>query len=213
MAKMRNQEEVRLIEAAIGIVAGFIHLLVKIANEMKIPSGALYRLATPEGENTLVAAIKAFLAEIGFFRETGEFKIEIPALQRPTLEGLQGQFSWIKSIEQDVSPTDALGIELGTVLRPDEEQINGDEYKRRRAGLDTLGFQHATWLVAHQDEHPEFMTQLGKIYIDFPSLVVVDTGGYRGFPFLSRDGERWVLRWGSLDDGLDQDGRFAVSGK
>lgn len=64
MARSRNEEEISLIEAAMGVLAGFIHLLVKLANEMKLSAGALYRLGTEEGEETLKLAVGAFLAEV-----------------------------------------------------------------------------------------------------------------------------------------------------
>ena len=150
---------------------------------------------------------------IDFFRETGEFTVTIPALARPALAQLQ-EFG-IKKIERDISPTKAVTLKLGTVLRPDEERINGAEYERRIAPmLDTcLGYQQAAWLVEHQDESPEFTALLGKVYIDFPGLVVADADGHRHFPYLVRRGKRWFLSWGWVGYALDRGGRVAVSGK
>ena len=157
-----------------------------------------------------------FRMQIGdFFRETGELTLSIPALPRPTLQELQAKFSWIKSIERDTSPTDAVILKLGTVLRPDEERVNGTEYERRlvlKPGL-CLGYQQAVWPTEHQDEFPAFMALLGKIYIDFSGLVVVDGDGRRRVPCLVRLGLRWHLHWGWLGADLDQSGRLAVSCK
>ncbi|HUX35974.1 MAG TPA: hypothetical protein VMV71_02990 [Candidatus Paceibacterota bacterium] len=153
-----------------------------------------------------------------FFRETGELTIQISALARPTLGQLREKYSWIKEeggIERDTSPTEAITIKLGTVLRPDEERVNGAEYEKRIAPKLNLGlgYQHALWLVEHQEEFPEFMALLGKVYIDFPGLVVVDADGNRSFPFLLENGGRWSLRWRWIVDGLDRGGRLALSGK
>lgn len=150
-----------------------------------------------------------------FFRETGEVTLQIPALPRPTFEELCKEFSWIESIESDTSPTEAVILRLGTVLRLNEERVNGAEYQRRIAlKLDIgLGYQQAIWLVEHQDEFPEFMVLLGKVYIDFPGFVVVDAHGGRLFPCLNQGGGRWDLDWGWVGDGLSRDGRVALSGK
>ena len=153
-----------------------------------------------------------------FFLETGELTIQIPALARPTPEQLRKKYSWIKEengIERDTSPAEAITLKLGTVLRPDEKKINGGEYEKRIApklNL-TLGYQHALWLVEHQDEFPEFMALLGKIYIDFPGLIVVRADGRRDFPYLRDDGRRWYLVWYWVGHGFNRVGRFAVSGK
>jgi hypothetical protein len=64
MAKNRNTDEIKLIESGWGVLAGFNHLLVTLAAKMGLPSGTLYRLGTPEGQETLMAATKAFLAEV-----------------------------------------------------------------------------------------------------------------------------------------------------
>mgnify|MGYP001598525590 CR=1 FL=1 len=64
MAKSRNAKEIELIESGWGVLAGFNHLLVTLAAKMGLSSGTLYRLGTPEGQETLLAATKAFLAEV-----------------------------------------------------------------------------------------------------------------------------------------------------
>ncbi len=160
-----------------------------------------------------------FRMQVGdFFRETGEFMIQILALPRPTPKQLREKFSWIhkeNAIERDTSFIGAVTLKLGTVLRPAEKPIDGIEYERRIASkLDIcLGYQHAVWLVEHQDEFPEFKILLGKIYIDFVGLVVVGADGDRNFPYLSQNGERWYLDWDWIEHDLNRDGRIAVSGK
>lgn len=161
-----------------------------------------------------------FRVQVGdYFQETGELTIQIPALVRPTAEQLQEKYSWIckeNGIERDTSPTEeAVTLKLGTVLCADEERISGSEYERRiapRLNI-SLGYQQAMWLVEHQDKFPEFMALLGKVYIDFPGLIVVHADGIRRFPYLGRGGERWYLRWVWIDHDLSRRGRVALSGK
>lgn len=147
----------------------------------------------------------------GVFRDTGELTIQIPALPRPTLAELQKDWSYIKSIERDTSPTEALTLKLATVLREKENPIGGTEYELRlkpKHGI-LLGFQHRQWLKEHQSEFPKLMALLGKIYIDFPGLVVVRARGSRVYPYLDDDGERWDGRWDWIDNGFDSFGRVA----
>ena len=151
-----------------------------------------------------------------FLRPTGEFSIEIPALPRPTLEQLQAKYSWIKKIDRDISPTGPITLTLATVLGANENSsINGKEYERRLQPSVSrlLGYQHWEWLMEHQNEYPAFMALLGKIYIDFPGIVVVDGVGNRYVPFGDRDGKRWDTYWYWLSNDFDQYGRVAVSGK
>ena len=71
---------------------------------------------------------------------------------------------------------------LATVLRDAAEgSINRPEYERRLASSlsKLLGYQQLAWLVEHQDKYPVFMDLLGKIYVDFSGLVVVDEDGDR----------------------------------
>ena len=92
-----------------------------------------------------------------FFHETGELagaKILIPALSRPTLPKLRKELSWVRAkdgLEVNASPTGAVMLQLGTVLRPNELFIGDAEYRRRRAGLPALGYPHGQWLVDNQD--------------------------------------------------------------
>lgn len=177
------------------------------------------REAKRAGAEATAFVRNGFQLQIGdFFLEMEEVTVRVPALPRPTLEQLREEFSWIREengIERDTSPTEAVTLKLGTVLRPDEERVNGSEYEQRiTPKLDIcLGYQHACWLVEHQDEFPELMAFLGKVYIDFPGLVVVDADGDRDFPFLDEVGERWYLGWFWVEDALDRDGRIAFSGK
>ena len=155
-----------------------------------------------------------FRVQVGdFFRETGEVVIQIPPLARPTFEELQSKFG-IREIECDISPTELVTLKLGTVLRPDDVQINGTEYERRRSSLvGQFGYQQLNWLVEHQDEHPAFKALLGKIYIDGTGIIVVGARGRRDFPYLDQVGGRWCLHWRWAGRGLGRCGRVAVSGK
>ena len=119
------------------------------------------REAQRAGMEATCFILNGFRMQIGDdFRTMEAVAITIPALARPTLEELQAQYSWIKSIERDNSPTEAVKLSLATVLRPDEtEAISGVEYERRLTSkLDLIfGYQQAKWLVEHQDEFPDFM--------------------------------------------------------
>lgn len=157
-----------------------------------------------------------FRMQIGdFSRETGEVTIRIPALPRPTLTELQSKFGWVKEIERDTSPTEAVTFKLGTVFRSNDERIDGGEYERRiTRKLDImLGYQQAVWLVEHQSEFPAFMTLSRNVYIDFPCLVVVNAHGHRRFPGFSEGGWRWIMDWRWFENSFGWDGRIAISGK
>ena len=147
------------------------------------------------------------------FVTTESCSITIPALAQPTLDTLRSKYSFIKSIERDTSPVEAVILNLGTVLTTDENSISGSKYESRIMPLPTLGYQQATWLVEHQDEFPEFMTLLGKVYIDFPGLVVLSADGDRDIPCLGQDGRRWGLVWHWIGRAFNRRGRVAVSGK
>ena len=149
------------------------------------------------------------------FNTIEPLSISIPALPRPTLEELQKRFSWIKSIERDTSPTEAIILNLATVLRPSDDRISGKEYEARiNLKLDLiLGYQQALWLVKNQDKFPKFMRLLGKIYIDFSGLIVVNENGCRSILYLSQDGRRWCLNSCWLDNPFTRTERVAFSGK
>lgn len=151
-------------------------------------------------------------APVEFFRETGELSITIPALKRPTLKDLQAKYDWIKSIERDTSTEEAVTLSLATVLAEGStSSIGGKEYEKRIALKHDvlLGFQHRQWLLEHQDEFPELKSLLGKVYIDFPGLVVVSRDGDRRVPYCRRLGSRWDDSWDWLDNDFDSDGRVA----
>jgi len=146
--------------------------------------------------------------------------IQVPALPRLTLEELKARYSWIERIERDDSPVCPVTLRLATVLKSGEDSINGATYERRlvprRSML--LGLQHRDWLVANQNNLPEptrtaLKALLGKIYLDFPGLIVVRGGGGRGFPYAGVDGERWSGYWYWTGLSLSRGGRVAVVGK
>src|SRR3989338_3685971 len=79
-----------------------------------------------------------------FFRETGELTIQTPALPRPTLKALQAKFSWVRSIERDISPGAAVTLRLGPVLCSGENRVTGPEYERWLVSVSgPLGYQQA----------------------------------------------------------------------
>lgn len=141
--------------------------------------------------------------------------MKIPALKRPTLKELQKNRSWIKSIESDQSTTKAVEVEFVSVLKEGETHISGSEYETRLKLRDDvkLGYQHMKWLLENQKEFPEFMALLGKVYIDFPALVVVRGDGSRDVPYVHDGGGRFGGYWSWLVHGFDVDGRIAVSSK
>lgn len=150
-----------------------------------------------------------------FLRETSDLTITLPALKRPTLEELQEQYSWIKAIERDTSPETPVTLTLATALKPREQSIEGSEYERRLAPKQDilLGFQHRQWLLEHQDEYPAFKALLGKVYIDFPGIVVRHDVGTRCVPYCYRDDTRWDGHWLWLDNRFYVNGRVAVARK
>ena len=146
--------------------------------------------------------------------------IQVPALPRPTLEELKARYSWIERIERDDSPVCPVTLRLATVLKSGEDSINGATYERRLVPRHSmlLGLQHRDWLVANQNNLPEptrtaLKALLGKIYLDFPGLIVVREGGSRDFPCASGLGGRWGGHWGWSGHGLARGGRVAVVGK
>ena len=157
-----------------------------------------------------------FRIQVGdFFRDTGELTLKLPALRRPTLAELQAKFSFIKSIERDTSPVEAVTFNLATVLGDGENSINGAEYERRITPKRTiiLGYQHAAWLMDRQKEYPDLMGLLGKIYIDFSGLVVVRGSGRRDYPYLGQNDKLWFVSWSWVDSDFSRDGRVAISSK
>ena len=102
-------------------------------------------------------------------------------------------------------------LSLGTVLlHGDSGSINFEEYKKRitpqRASVG--GIQQLRWLVQHQKECPALMALLGKIYIDFPAIVVASRGMCYS-PYCNQGGLLWVDRWFWLGYGFNSLGRIA----
>lgn len=149
------------------------------------------------------------------FRVLESLTIEIPALPRPTLSDVQKKYPWVKKIEKDVSLEELVVLELATVLPGGEDDINGEEYEKRLAVLGDrlLGYQHREWLLEHQDEFPALKPLLGKIYIDFPGIIVVSVGGDRDYPYAIQIGDRWDDFWDWIGRGFCSSGRVAVSRK
>lgn len=165
------------------------------------------------GKQATLFIQSGYSVQIGeYFRETGELSIQLPALKRPTLKELQANNHWIKSIERDNSTEAPVTLTLATVLVPDDDgSINGKEYEKRIALKhdSLLGFQHRQWLLEHQDEFPELKALLGKVYIDFPGLVVVRRDGNRSVPYCGQSGSRWVDVWDWLGLEFNSSGRIA----
>jgi len=178
----------------------------EIMRQLGLPGGYPYNLE--QLLEHLQAGIEGRFIESVFF-ETGELLIPMPALARPTLAELE-KYGIVK-IEADNSPTEVTTFQLGTVLKPGEDVIGGTEYEIRRRPLvgRLYGYQQAIWFVEHQDEFPEFMALLGKVYIDFPGLIVVDMHSNRCFAYIFSNGERWGLRWSEVDRSLGHIGRVA----
>lgn len=151
----------------------------------------------------------------------GKVHVAIPALPQMTREEIQKVFPWKireeKGIERDCAPTSAVTMILDTVMTDEDtgDYIAGSVYEQRLAAkLDiVLGLQQAIWLVEHQDEFPDLMALVGRIYIDCPGLVVVCGSGGRCIPYLGKQDGRFVLDWHWVDDSFDRYGRIAVSGK
>lgn len=151
-----------------------------------------------------------------------EVVIEIPALKRPTPEEIQAIHGPNATIERDDSTEAAVTMRLATVRKSTEPSIDGPTYERRILKLRTegrlLGFQHRRWFFANVDLLPEpaksaVKALLGKVYIDFPAIVVVDEDGSRCIPYADYDGKQWYGAWGGIGYDFDSYGRFAVSSK
>lgn len=158
-------------------------------------------------------------APAGIFRSTDDVyeTICIPALPRPTPKELE-RFE-IRKILNDISPQDAVILQLGTVLHDHEEEIDGLAYYGRLAAISgRFGFQQLKWLVHHRDEYPVFNSLLDGInlvYIDGTGLEVLDHDCQRCFPSIHCSGHSCCVsfrpRSGRL--GINRLGRIAVGGK
>lgn len=131
--------------------------------------------------------------------QTDDIHIWLPALEKPILVELQAEASWIRSIRNDVSPTEQVLLHLGTILLPHEAFVNGIEYEKRLLPFGTsrlFGHQQLRWLVDNQDRYPILLGLLGEMIIDGPGLVVVAENGDRNIPYICKSGARWGLHWG-----------------
>ena len=206
------------------VSAGYkmVKVFEALANGVLDAGGGDDDLRKLETDSELRFAVgKLIVGDRDCFRFTNdEVVIQIPALPRPTLEVLTARYPLIVSIERDDSPECPVTLRLATVLKSDEDSIDGPTYEQRLASRRSilLGLQHRDWLVAHQDELPEaartaLRALIGNVYMDFPGLIVVRGDGGRGFPYAARIGRRWSGGWGWIDDGFGRLGRVAVSSK
>lgn len=137
-------------------------------------------------------------------------EIRIPALSGLTKSEICRKYGFKDVV--DNSPMTEVVMVLETVFRDGERSITGSEYEDRLKSVSgTLGLSQALWLIDHQDEFPEFMALLGKVYIYFPATIVVFGDDSRRVPFLDRCGARWHLGWRWLDGGFGSNGRVARS--
>jgi len=154
------------------------------------------------------------------FRVTDEIAagIHIPALAAMTEAEVRAIVPGIRKeqgIERNDAPTNSVTMRLATVVRSNEEWIAGSESERRfTAHIDEgMGLPQALWLVEHQDE-PDlaaFKAMLGKVYILFSRIIVVNENGDRYVADLYSLGGRWCLRWYCLADSVNRYGRIAVA--
>ena len=145
------------------------------------------------------------------FRLTGEVEIRIPALPRPSLKELQERAPWIEAIERDTSPEKPITLTLATVICENEVRIGGEILMLRHASIprELLGFQHLRWLLDHKAECSEFAALLGKVYVDFPGIIVLCASGIRHFVCCRMGGRHRLSCWCRYDCGFNEDGRVA----
>lgn len=152
-----------------------------------------------------------------FYRKSAPILIPIPALARPSFAEVQ-QYG-VSHILYDISPTEAVNLELGTVLVGGETHINRATYDARIKGLCLPGLQHFLWLIENQDDEKqddEPIVRLKTLFRD--ENLCGDSRGFTGrrgrstcprFPHLFEVGGRLVLGWDSTG-GLARFGRLAV---
>jgi hypothetical protein len=146
-----------------------------------------------------------------------DVSIQLPKLKRPTLRQIQGEWSHVRSVVSDYSAEEAVTLRLGTVLEKTERHIGGSMYGRRVLRVCTrgilLGFQHHRWLLRNQWKFPAFMKLLGKVYIDFPGIIVAYGDGSHAVPYMGDGGKKkgWYGSWNSLRSGMSSFGRVAAS--
>jgi hypothetical protein len=147
------------------------------------------------------------------FRDTQELSIVFPALRRPTLAEIVGYDRSITAIERDTSPVAPVTLKLANLLATGENYIDGGQYADRLARTQKvlLGYQHRQWLLKLQREHQDFMSLLGKVYVDFPGIVIVRNGRERCVPACIDSSDGWRADWDDLDSGFGEGGRIAIS--
>lgn len=121
------------------------------------------------------------------FRDTGELVVQIPALQRPTLEELRKECKEdFQCIKHDISPTKPIVFRLGTVLQSSESSIGTIECQRRVAlQPNIIGRQQLKWLFENKDKLTGFKYLMTQIYIEGHGLSIIDSLGYERIPRLS----------------------------
>ena len=147
-----------------------------------------------------------------FYRKSEPILIPIPALAR--LTDAEAQKYGITEILCDASPTEAIILELGTVLLAKESHINRATYDARIKGLCLPGFLQALWFIENQNDEP--IVRLKTLFRD--ENLCGDFRGFTGrrgrstgprFLHLFEVGGRLVLGWDSTG-GLARFGRLAV---
>jgi hypothetical protein len=143
------------------------------------------------------------------------FSIPVPPLARPTLRDIQKY--GVTDIFWDDSPTEAIDLELATVLIDRETHIGRWEYISRVTGLRGLpGLQHGLWIIENQEEPSlaHLRNLRGKIYIDLRGFLArIGASESKRFPYLGGDAGRWGLAWDSTGGFHADIGRLAISRK
>lgn len=201
MAKSKNSEEISLIESAWGVLGGFINLLVKMARELNLPSGTLYRLGTPDGEATLVAATRAFLAEVA--KTANIFRVKIGG--RRTIAEVVGAsgYTWVNPTILERRSLSGGRERWAAIEVFDIERFNHDptdaeieaEYERR--GLTRPEVDHA---IHFGEQHPSLPVE-GQPVVFYLKKPVLDAGGGSDVLSLWRYGAGRELSLGWLGPG------------
>ena len=102
-------------------------------------------------------------------------------------------------------------MELGTLLRPNEEEINRKEYRPRHIPFTYLGLQQGMWLIEHQDDQElaPVKALCGKVSIDLLGIEVLSSKGFSFFPCLDGNSGPWELIWSYAEVGLSRNIRVA----
>ena len=115
-------------------------------------------------------------------------------IDRPYFQRDMRKEGW--ELVEDVEGTQFLSphqLELVPFLFKGENYIKGEELVERAKKMQAnLGQRQAEYLLDHRYEIPEEWRQY---YIVFPGTFWRDHYGYRNFPYLYWDGERWDLNF------------------